>query len=302
MHTHPVPGQIPRNRLRIAIGIATAGRPDILARTLDHLSRQVRKADCVVVCMPAGDDVPSSLSRRQDVRLVSGPRGLPAQRNTILRDVQGYDVLLFLDDDFVPAPDYVAVVENVFAIHGDIAMTTGRVLADGILTPGYSFDAAERIIEDDDASSGGMVDVYNGYGCNMAVRLAPVHAGALVFDEELPLYAWLEDIDFSRRVAACGRIVRVERARGVHLGVKGGRQSGRRLGYSQIANPFYLARKGTFAWTHALFLMSRNLAANTAKSLRPEPYVDRTGRLSGNLRALVDLVAGRLRPSRALEL
>ena len=37
-------------------------------------------------------------------------------------------------------------------------------------------------------------------------------------------------------------------------------------------------------------------------SLRPEPWIDRRGRLAGNLRALRDLVTGRLAPGRILEL
>jgi hypothetical protein len=60
-----------------------------------------------------------------------------------------------------------------------------------------------------------------------------------------------------------------------------------------------LYRKGTFALGKAINLMNRNLAANLVKSLSPEPYVDRVGRLSGNLRALTDLALGRLDPERA---
>jgi hypothetical protein len=45
--------------------------------------------------------------------------------------------------------------------------------------------------------------------------------------------------------------------------------------------------------------MACNLAANMVKTLRPEPFIDRGGRLSGNLKALGDLVTGRLRPEKA---
>src|SRR3546814_2466766 len=34
-------------------------------------------------------------------------------------------------------------------------------------------------------------DVYNGYGCNMAIRMAPVREAGLLFDENLPFYGWL---------------------------------------------------------------------------------------------------------------
>jgi hypothetical protein len=38
------------------------------------------------------------------------------------------------------------------------------------------------------------------------------------------------------------------------------------------------------------------------RSVWPEPYVDRVGRLRGNLAALADLAAGSLHPERILEL
>jgi GT2 family glycosyltransferase len=129
-----------------------------------------------------------------------------------------------------------------------------------------------------------------------------MRAHRLAFDEALPLYGWYEDIDLCRRLAPHGRIVRVPAARGVHLGTKLGRTSGLRLGYSQIANPAYLARKGSYAWRRAAASMARNLAANLARSAAPEPWVDRSGRLRGNLIALSDLLRGRADPGRILDL
>src|SRR6266702_4434472 len=90
--------------------------------------------------------------------------------------------------------------------------------------------------------------------------------------------------------------------RGVHLGIKYGRTSGVRFGYSQIANPIYLIRKGTMSWQHAKMLMWRNLAANLVRSFHPEPWIDRKGRLKGNLLALVDMAIGRISPHRILQL
>jgi len=178
------------------------------------------------------------------------------------------------------------------------------VIADGIKGPGIDLDTARSIVA---ACATGAVDttfelVEDAYGCNMAVRLAAARAMQCRFDERLPLYGWMEDVDFSRQLARHGRIVRLAGARGVHLGIKQGRQSGVRLGYSQIANPIYLSRKGTCPWPRSLRLMSRNIAANLLRSLTPEPYVDRAGRVAGNLKAFGDLIAGRLDPGRVLEL
>ncbi|WP_367715613.1 hypothetical protein AB2N04_16470 [Nitratireductor sp. GISD-1A_MAKvit] len=130
----------------------------------------------------------------------------------------------------------------------------------------------------------------------MAVRMSTVRGYGLRFDENLPLYGWLEDVDFSRQIARHGRIVRSPRLHGVHLGTKTGRTSGVRLGYSQIANPFYLMRKRTMSPGQAAPQIARNLAANALRALYPEPWVDRRGRLVGNIRAVGDLMRGRLAP------
>jgi hypothetical protein len=136
----------------------------------------------------------------------------------------------------------------------------------------------------------------------MAVRGETLRAHPERFDTRLPLYGWLEDLDFSRRMAAFGRIVEAPALRGVHLATKVGRTSGRRLGYSQIANPVYLTRKGTMSWPRAARIMTGNILANSAKSLRPEPWIDRKGRLQGNLLAFRDIVTGRCAPERILDL
>ncbi len=290
--------------LRIAVGIATVGRPHILRIALEQLARQSRPADCVLVCAPTVADLDDAIGRAT-AEIILGPLGLTRQRNAILQHARQYDILVFFDDDFLPAPSYLAAVEDVFRAHADVVMMTGAVIADGVVGAGLAPGEALRLLADAppirDAGDG-LDEVANGYGCNMAVRLTAVRDTQCDFDEKLPLYGWLEDVDFSLRLASMGRIVRASAARGVHLGIKQGRQSGIRLGYSQIANPFYLARKGTCPWPRALRTMTRNIAANCLRSLRPEPYIDRRGRLAGNMMGLRDLIERKLDPERILEL
>ena len=138
--------------------------------------------------------------------------------------------------------------------------------------------------------------VYNAYGCNMAIRMAIINATCLRFAENLPSYGWLEDVDFSRLAAHYGQVVSAKQLEGVHLGTKSGRSAGVRLGYSQIANPLYLMRKRTMSVPHATAQIGRNLVANLFKTWRPEPWVDRKGRLKGNIMAFHDLLKGRLAP------
>jgi GT2 family glycosyltransferase len=106
--------------------------------------------------------------------------------------------------------------------------------------------AARAILASDEARkpADGCAEQYAAYGCNMVVRLAPIHAHRLRFDENLPFYGWLEDIDFCRRLAPFGHIVKNQRMAGVHLGYKAGRPKGVPLGYSQIANRSTFAARG----------------------------------------------------------
>ena len=88
----------------------------------------------------------------------------------------------------------------------------------------------------------------------------------------------------------------------MHRGVSRGRSSGTRTGYSQIANPHYLFRKGTLPGRFALRLVAKNCLANHLRAFRPEPWIDRAGRVRGNWLAFRDLLRGRLDPRRILEI
>ena len=293
-------------RFKIAVGIATAGRRDILTEALRELSRQTRQPDMVFVC-PAAErdyDAAEAANLPYPLLVVKGPRGLPAQRNAILDAARDFAILIFFDDDFFPLPSYLAEVEHCFAAQATVVAMSGRVIANGNKGPGLGVAAARAALAafEQPSVDQPVMDQYNAYGCNMVLRLAPVHGQGLRFDENLPLYGWLEDVDFCRRLAPYGRIVSNARTIGVHLGSNGGRTSGVRCGYSQIANPLYLWRKGSLPPNRALGQMSRNLLANVANAIRPEPWVDRRGRALGNAMGFLDLFLGRLHPRRILEL
>lgn len=290
-------------RPRIAVGIATSGRPEILAETLAEIGRQTRPADRIVICPATPADCPATGNLPVVADIVRGHRGLTAQRNVILEAAREADILVFFDDDFFPDPTYLAEIEQVMLSDPTIAMVTGNVLADGILGPGLSPIEARAILHAaPPLPVEKLAPAYNGYGCNMAVRMDRVRSRALRFDENLPLYGWLEDVDFSRRLARNGRITKSLRARGVHLGSKSGRTPGLRLGYSQVANPYYLMRAGTMRFDKAILQILRNIAQNTRKLRRPEPWIDRAGRLDGNFIALRELFLGQLYPGKILHL
>ncbi|MDM0049443.1 glycosyltransferase family 2 protein [Variovorax sp. J22R115] len=290
--------------LKIVVAIATAGRREVLADAIRFLARQSRQPDELLICPARPEDVePTCLDGFPcPARLVSGPIGSSAQRNALI-DASDADVMIFFDDDYLPAEDFVQETERLFAVHPGVVVATGRVLADGILGPGFTHEEGVHFLTNTglDANPPSLSPIFNAYGCNMAIRLAPVRLHGIRFDERLPLYGWLEDVDFSRQLAPHGDIVQATGLRGVHLGTKrSGRSPGKRLGYSQVANRIYIMRKGHMTPLQALIGNLKNIGANLVRSLSPEPWVDRRGRLAGNALAVWDWVRGRVDPERIL--
>jgi GT2 family glycosyltransferase len=290
--------------MNIAIGIATRGRPAILGEVLAELDRQTRPPDSITVCHVTADDVASLPGQFLGVRFITAAAGLTKQRNAIMDAVPTADAILFIDDDYLAGPDWLRVLVAVLAVHPDCVVATGSVIADGAKGPGISVEAGRAILAGDTPPADPMAVAphFNGYGCNMAIRMAPVRAHGLRFDEALPAYGWYEDIDFTRRLLPHGTILRLAGARGVHLGAKVGRQPGVRLGYSQVVNSIYLARKGSYPWSHALRSVGRHILANGVKSVWPEPEVDRWGRFRGNMRGLWHVLTRTAHPGRIGEL
>jgi GT2 family glycosyltransferase len=283
----------------LCVVVASIGRAALLAQTIGNLAKQTRVPDHVLVVSVTPDDVVGlDAITALPVEIVFAEKGLPVQRNAGLRHMHGKaDIIAFFDDDFVPAPDYLERLEQLFETRPDVVGATGRVIADGIKSRGISFNQSLRLIAEDIPPFTPVERKMPAlYGCNLSVRTSA--AEGLWFDEALPLYGWQEDVDFSYQLGKRGTLLLTDALAGVHLGTKGGRTSGRRLGYSQIANPIYLLRKRTIPPKLAWRLMVRNLFANLIKCLRPEPYVDRRGRLAGNMIALAHLTVGRLHPTK----
>lgn len=288
--------------LRIFVAIATIGRAELVRRTVDMLADQSRPADGIVVATVTPQDVTGIGRARGNPEVVFSEKGLCRQRNRALEVLEGRaDAVIFFDDDFIPAPDYIANVEWLLRMHPQIVGVTGNLLADGVLHGGYTIEQAQGIIARRPTGlAPSVIERHELYGCNMAVRLEA--AEGLRFDENLPLYGWQEDVDFTNRLGRRGRMIASSRVTGVHLGVSGGRTSGKRLGYSQVANVVYLKRKGTMRADFGARLMTKNVFANALRSLKPEPLIDRRGRLLGNMLAMIDCLRGRVDPRKILEM
>lgn len=297
--------------------VATKGRPFETGRLLDYIARQTQPPARIYICGAGPADIDGlenhPLAQAGLVETFISPRaGLTIQRNVAVdrllatSDI-GDGFAVFFDDDFVPASDWLEQCAAYFSSRPDIAAVTGRVLADGVRSSGYGYDDADAYLssarppEPHWASGDTLRDLSSVYGCNMAARISVL--AQCRFDERLSLYGWQEDRDFTAQAKRFGRTVYAPLCRGVHLGVKGSRISGVKFGYSQVANPLYLLKKGSMSVPETARFVSRALAANVLRTARRQTTLfDYPGRLRGNVMAFADLLRGRCRPERILEL
>ena len=284
--------------LRIWVVIATVGRASLLRQTLARLPLQTRAPDGILVVGSSPEDIEGAEEACDGVQAILSEKGLCRQRNRALERLrEESDVVVFFDDDFLPEAHYLETLVELFDADPELVGLTGLLYADGAHTGQIAFaDATEMLARDIRQPVNDEHDCDWLYGCNMAFRTSATTG--LSFDEALPLYGWQEDVDFSNQVARRGKMIRSNALTGIHLGTRGGRQSGLKLGYSQVANIIYLLRKGTIGRWHGVSLMTRNILANCVKCVRPEPEIDRRGRLAGNLLAAGDLLRGRVTPER----
>ncbi len=292
------------NHPNVSVVFATRGRADILESAIKSIKNQTFKAyEIIVSCVSSEDH--GNILHGNGCHVIYGKAGLPAQRNSALKYVSPFtDIIVFFDDDFIAHEAWLEEIVHLFHRYHDIDVITGTVIADGIHGVGYTEQEALAYIKKHPYSK--LIHPiakhsYSPYGCNMAFRFKSI--AGLKFDERLVLYGWQEDRDFGSQVATRGgQLVKSSRALGVHMGVKKSRTPGKRLGYSQVVNPAYMFRKGTMPLLTVLKHVTGNVLSNFFRSIYPESYVDRIGRLKGNIIGFKDLIRGKLTPERAEEL
>ena len=136
------------SRLKLVVGIATAGRREQVRLTLEQLAHQTRSPDLVIVCPASPGDYESGLNPALPFRVavVEGPRGLAAQRNRILAACPDSDAVVFFDDDFYAVSDYLHQAEALLTSDDNIVIARGEVMADGATGPGLTPAEALRAL------------------------------------------------------------------------------------------------------------------------------------------------------------
>jgi GT2 family glycosyltransferase len=256
-----------------------------------------------VVSVPDEASLPADRSVLDGWQVVTGTRGLAAQRNAGMDRLGDLDLVAFFDDDSVLREDYLATAVTFLDRYPAVRGITGRVLLDGATSGEISRAEAAEALGASAAAPvrGSWRRTRELYGCNFIARLPS--ARRLRFDERLPLYSWLEDHDFARRLMRLGPLAEVDDCVLVHrAAASGGRQAHRRLGYSQVINPIYLVGKRSFPLWLAAQQIGRPMAKNVVLSAAGPSRHWRRERLAGNVRAVGDAVRGRIAPETAADL
>ena len=301
--------------MRVFVVIATKGRAPETKRLLDYLQKQTRAPDFTVIAGTEQSDLEGIethglIASAHGAAVVSRKVGSSAQRNFGLEVLEqrgyfdpaaGRFFCAFFDDDYRPADDWLEQASRRFQRDSVVGLT-GQILADGVKRGGLTEAEAVGFLDGSMppeahwASGPDEGETTAVYGCNMAFTDTVIRE--IRFDENLPLYGWQEDRDYTGMAQRMGRVIYCPKCVGVHLGVRRGRTSGLKFGYSQIANPLYLMKKGTMGYKIGMRFILRAMAANLARGIGHHSLVDYRGRLQGNMRALRDVICRCAHPSR----
>jgi len=259
--------------LPISVVLCTKDRPDELATCLASLAGQTR-VPCELIVVDAGSPPAWSAVRAFRERAGAACRvvhreaepGLPRQRNVGACEARG-DVVLYLDDDTILEPDYLAALWDVYA--ADTAGEVGGV--GGVLVPDPTprESAAKRAFRRAfllQSHGRGLVkrsghpefayatdaprEVELLSGCNMSYRRAVLDE--LRFDERLSGYALGEDLHFSYRVSRRWKLVLTPYARLEHREAGAGRPDGGKRAEMAVVHRYRFVREqialGPFTW------------------------------------------------------
>jgi GT2 family glycosyltransferase len=294
--------------VKTCVVISSWNRPQVLHETVLSLQKQTLAPHAVVLSLCDGASLLPETEKLPLVRVVQGSQGLTRQRNQGARVAPlGTEYLLFLDDDTELAPNYLESMERLLDQRSEIAVASGVCAADG-LRLARALTRSEAATAATEHRCENQIETAEGaYGCNMFVRRSILDI--VLFDEGLPLEGWLEDYDFSVRCRKYGLVVWNHGTCVAHLGIQRMvRERGLPVGYSQIANSYYLWRKQTipsFRILLAKFWLPALRVSLQGTLLGRAPWnviFDYKGRLRGNAFALADAVRLRLAPDRILGL
>jgi glycosyltransferase involved in cell wall biosynthesis len=228
--------------LSLSVVIPTYNRPRLLTQTVEALCLQEgvdhHRIEVVVVddgSIERADVVLAATSTPFDLRIVREPHsGVATARNAGWKEARG-EVVIFLDDDVIPARGLVAAHATVHAAHDD-AVTLGNIAADPARRR-EAWNAYEDAIKARKYQGLTQREIPSGipYGGNFSVRRRHLEAAG-GFDQSL---VGNHDVDLGFRFQRMGlRFVYEPLASAVHAGgsdLATWTETPRRLGRMDVA-------------------------------------------------------------------
>jgi GT2 family glycosyltransferase len=307
-----------RHRGGIAVVLCTYHRPERARRLLASLALQTRPVDQLIVVDAsrdaATDEIAAAMPGLPWVsywRVTEPLRGLTRQRNFGLMHVE-YDLVAYFDDDVELDRDCLRQMEQALLAQPELVgvgcfaepwlaptalWRLRRVL--GIvpsLTPGSYTRSGMSVPWRFHAPTAEVVGGDWLPGCAMMLKTEA--AAKVRFDEALGGYGQAEDLDFSLRLRAEGRLAMAGAARCEHAHAPEGRPDAFRIGQMEIAHRHRIWRRVhdrpglsgrllfAYAWTLDTVLLLRD-------AVRPGRAVDGIRRIAGRLAGASQIMARR---------
>lgn len=194
---------------RVVIAVLTYQRPGDLAEALPALVQQAETIDPPADVLVIDNDPAGSAEQTVTgfgsplLRYVHEPTpGIAAARNRALAE-SDHDLLVFIDDDERPSPDWLVQLLDVYRSSRPAAVA-GRVISEYSVEPD-DFIVAGRFFERLRHPTGSSVPA--AATNNLLLDLAQVRAHGLTFDERLGLSGGSDNLFTRELVARGGRIL-----------------------------------------------------------------------------------------------
>jgi glycosyltransferase involved in cell wall biosynthesis len=289
----------------VTVMIPTAKRPSVLTDTVNSVLSQSAPPRKVIIIANEPGDVETCVRDNPKVTLLFDRGSLTHKRNLALPYVEGKYVF-FADDDIELHHAYLSEAVLLLEDFPGIVGLSGKVLKDGDVSRAKAKELIRTAREPDHWRGRFLVRgrYKQLYGCNMVLRRSVLERET--FDDELPGYCFGEDYDFWVRVRRYGITGIYDRCIAVHLQAAGGRSSPAKVAYSRLANHWHFYKKGIshLPWPWSLVRIGFNCVKFPSRSLGAlmRGETSRAGQeLYGYVLAIADILTGRSRPSRALE-
>lgn len=265
--------------MRVSIVIPTYGRDQVLVNTVSALLSLEQQSDELILMdqTPShGVETKAYLERQQAsgrLRWVCHqPPSVVGAMNRGLLEARG-DVVLFLDDDIIPAPHLIAAHEAAYAGDPGAWAVVGQVLqpedreasARSQETGDRARRSAEGLSRDLDFRFNGVTPAWveNVIACNLSVRRDRALAIGGFDENFVPPVAYRFETEFAKRVVAAGGKIRFEpRASIRHLreGRGGTRSQGGHLASASPSHSvgayYYILRCGN-GWERVWHIVKR---------------------------------------------